>query len=299
MGNVDIIVPDRDGPVQMVSAFVAFARALEKRGDVAIVRWIRRANDAPKLYTLWAGMEGPHTCLHAIRHPFVEDIRPCPFPSLRGDKPKTKAADLHISKDELNKVAEALIQNANVEKLDYRNEFNPVIQRFLELVNQKATEGLLDSSGKKGDECCFLRVWGKDAADAVEALEKIVGASSNSDSSAKRVKVEDVKSEDSDLFSQIKEEVGAKSTVGESAVSITNSLKLVAASSQSNSVDVNDPIALFARQWMEDALDAHDTAIANIMLAVDQLVKTSPGERFYERALNWLLKVSNLYISMM
>jgi ATP-dependent DNA helicase 2 subunit 2 len=290
MGNVDIIVPDRDGSAQMVTAFVAFATALKNRGDVAIVRWVRRANDAPKLYTVWAGMEGTNSCLYAIRHPFVEDFRPCPFPNLSAEKRK-KVADQPGSKDDLSEAVDVFIQNADASTLEYRDEFNPVIQKFFELVNHKATEGLLDSTSRNNDGYCYAQMWGKGpASDAVNVLAKIVGrdpATATASTTEGKVKLETVD------HPQIKGE-----TFGDGAESNKNSLKLVGTSSQSkDAVDVCDPIAIFAKQWKEDAIDAHDTAIENIMKAVDQLVKTSPGKRFYERALNWLEKVRIFFVS--
>ena len=61
--------------------------------------------------------------------------------------------------------------------------------------------------------------------------------------------------------------------------------------SQGDSIDVNDPIPRFDRQWKEESLDAHDVAIENMMRVVDHLVKTSPGERLYKRALDCLVVV--------
>ena len=61
--------------------------------------------------------------------------------------------------------------------------------------------------------------------------------------------------------------------------------------SQGDSIDLNDPIPRFERQWKEESLDAHDVAIENMMHVVDHLVKTSPGERLYQRALDCLVVV--------
>ena len=47
--------------------------------------------------------------------------------------------------------------------------------------------------------------------------------------------------------------------------------------SQGDSIDVNDPIPRFDRQWKEESLDAHDVAIENMMRVVDHLVKTRVG----------------------
>ena len=293
MGNTDIIVPDRDSSMLMISAFTAFASALRKRGAVAIVRWVRRANDSPKLYTVWANSDEVSTCLYAIRHPFLEDLRPCPFSGLLDAKVQTKA----VTPEKLNQAAELLILNADAQSMDYRNEFNPVIKSFFELVNQKSTDGALIGSARTNEDNCLMRGWkenapqeAKDAVAALAALipSKIVETTIVSGESTK-AKMEVVNGFDS---VQIKGEYAGSSHAGSTASSQASSLRIIASISESNdSRDINDPISRFVRQWSEDTLDAHDFAIEGMMQAVDHLVKTSPGERFYERALDCLVKV--------
>jgi hypothetical protein len=301
MGNADIVVPDKDCLVEMVHAFGAFAAALKKRGDVAIVRWVRRANDAPKLFTLWPGTEGTTVCLYAIRHPFCEDMRPCPLPSLNGNKKKASGMGssmqakvehdqvklASLKQDKLNEAAQKLILNADLEhSLDYRSEFNPVIQSFFVLVNQKVTGGTIVGASAVGS--LFVPDWSKCdanmAADAIEQMASLVGGST----------------QDTDITIKDTESNGAKpghevamklEDGNDNKGALSGGTLLMVSQSQGDSIDLNDPIPRFERQWKEESMDAHDAAIANMMHVVDDLVKTSPGERLYKRALDCLVVV--------
>jgi hypothetical protein len=298
MGNADIVVPDKDCPIEMVGVFGAFAAALKKRGDVAIVRWVRRANDAPKLFTLWPGREGTTMCLYAIRLPFFEDMRPCPLPSLKSDTKQvsgmtsTIQAKVKMEKDKvklgpskqdnINEAAQKLIRSAEIEHtLDYRNEFNPVIQSFFVLVNKKVTDG--ESVGCDAVSSVFARDWSKCdakvAADAIEELASLVGGSTQDNGISKDKEWGAAK-----LAIKDEDEGDKKSAANEGTL-------LMVSQSQGDSIDVNDPIPRFERQWKEESLDAHDVAIANMMQVVDHLVRTSPGERLYKRALDCLVVV--------
>jgi hypothetical protein len=296
MGNADIIVPDKDCPVEMVCAFGAFAAALNKRGDVAVVRWVRRANDAPKLYTLWPGTEGTTACLYAIRHPFCEDMRPCPLPSLKSDKKQgsgmasvqgkvkeEQKVTAPSKQDQMNEAAQKLILNAGIEHtLDYRNEFNPVIQSFFMLVNKKVADGVIVGGNAVGS--LFVQDWSKGdarvAADAIGELASLVGASTQD-----KGVLRDAESNGAKLGHAVavKEENGS-----DKKPALSEGTLLMVSQSQGDSIDVNDPIPRFERQWNEESLDAHDVAIENLMHVVDHLVKTSPGERLYQRALDCL-----------
>ncbi|CAG8663340.1 12940_t:CDS:10, partial [Acaulospora morrowiae] len=81
MSNVSAILPPKEDPI-MAQRLSAFIHALYEKESYAIVRYVRKNNETPKLGILIPYIKTPKECLHFIRIAFREDYRRFTFPSL-------------------------------------------------------------------------------------------------------------------------------------------------------------------------------------------------------------------------
>ena len=138
MGEASIIVPDRDQPQPSGKMMSAIVVALEDNKQVAVVNWVRRANDPPKLYGLfpYINKEARIYAFHAVQLPFADDLRHHTLGSLDQMGKKPLPEQLDIARTMIDKAA--LHDGYGNLFLQSESRPNPGIQNFYRKIRNKA-----------------------------------------------------------------------------------------------------------------------------------------------------------------
>ncbi|RGB33638.1 SPOC like C-terminal domain-containing protein [Rhizophagus diaphanus] len=152
LSNVFTVVPKKDEPVaaQRLSSFI---HVLYEKDSFAIVRYVKKPLESPKLGVLVPYIKPPKECLYFARIPFKEDYRRFTFPSLDRIVTKTgKELDVHeyLPTDEMLDKMGNFIENLDLmnaatdgkgnsrEYLKVKECYNPINVMIKKAVSHKA-----------------------------------------------------------------------------------------------------------------------------------------------------------------
>ncbi|XP_065185037.1 X-ray repair cross-complementing protein 5-like [Sycon ciliatum] len=136
--SVTVVVP-APGDQHAAIAFSALVHALAETDKMAVVRYVARANSAPKIGVCFAHIRPLYECLIFTAMPFMEDIRQYTFASLTGKQVTTEQSDIMDSlisnMDLCNQVDE---DGDTYEVLQSKHMLNPVLQHIFQCVQRRA-----------------------------------------------------------------------------------------------------------------------------------------------------------------
>mmetsp|Transcript_7004 Transcript_7004/g.13932 ORF Transcript_7004/g.13932 Transcript_7004/m.13932 type:complete len:711 (+) Transcript_7004:179-2311(+) len=312
MSNAEVVVADGKEPEPSVDMLAALAMGMHEQQHVAIVRWVKRQNDPPKLYALFPYIDEGQGLyvLHAVKLPFSEDLRRAPFAPLKNAKLEPSSAQLHamrdfvsaldickakepvlVKKEELDSEA-GIVVSSGMESLLV---FNPVIQYFYRCVNHKAlygdgSEGSSSSAPPPPNKQFLAQsilpdktLWDT-AASEVELLCKAFKIPVVETGKRKQPEADaatgpsSVKKEDEEAKKPKVEDGGLP-------------FLMMAARGKDTGFDSTNPEAHFEALWKREDLDAHEDAIEQMTKHIKEIVDNSPGERFYAKAIACISKL--------
>eukprot|EP00281_Chroomonas_sp_CCMP1168_P018512 CAMPEP_0206236148 /NCGR_PEP_ID=MMETSP0047_2-20121206/13549_1 /ASSEMBLY_ACC=CAM_ASM_000192 /TAXON_ID=195065 /ORGANISM="Chroomonas mesostigmatica_cf, Strain CCMP1168" /LENGTH=704 /DNA_ID=CAMNT_0053660441 /DNA_START=80 /DNA_END=2194 /DNA_ORIENTATION=- len=301
LGEAYILVPpggkDGGGFHPSSTALAGLVAACQQ--NVAIVRWVQRANANAAMYVLFpvTSKTPPEYCFKAVKMPFKEELRP--------------AADLHpLDQDwcrpsgEQRAAARALIEKLTLPPMsagggkaqakskaavvddtgtatglyyDPTVHMNPVIQRFYEIVHHKA---LFDNDPippiREETVACLKRdrdLW-EGAAAEIKRMEELfdiqVPAKEDTQEGpdSKRAK------QDADAVKE-EEDSGKHVEPGMFGSQLKKEITTIKSEEQ------------FDKIWSDDNnLDAHDDAIEQMSKVIHKIVDGSAGDKQYHKALS-------------
>lgn len=334
MSNAEVVIPDPTAPEPSTSMLAVLVTAMrectDKAGNtvehVAIVRWVKRQNDAPKIFALFAHHNADTNtyCLHACKLPFNEDLRRAPFSALKSNAALQPAADQldatrafvsaldifkhkqaaeKVKKEEEGSEAAVLMSTP----MDSIMVFNPVVQHFYHCVNHKAVygDGGESSSTKtvppppeKGDLAKVLhpdeKLWGL-ASGVVERMKDAFKIPVLEEK-AKRKAPDDDSAGDAAKggtdggaikIEDDDDEKSKKARVDGDGLGFS----FAPDKAKDGAFDTTNPEAHFEMLWKREDLDAHENAVKEMTKHVIDIVDNSPGERFYSKAVSCLKKL--------
>mmetsp|Transcript_14585 Transcript_14585/g.41440 ORF Transcript_14585/g.41440 Transcript_14585/m.41440 type:complete len:728 (+) Transcript_14585:232-2415(+) len=142
MGGPEVLTPQPGYP-EAGAAVASLATALYETDRAAIVRFVKREGQAPKLGALLPYIKPGHHTLHFVSLPFSDDLREYPFDSLELGALRKR----HRPNEHQLQAAEDLIhaldlmrdrQEGDAEPIGSKQTFNPALHHLYETLHQRA-----------------------------------------------------------------------------------------------------------------------------------------------------------------
>ncbi|KAA8894251.1 putative Ku family DNA helicase [Sphaerosporella brunnea] len=152
MSTTNVIVAQKGNGMAAI-ALSSLIRALYELDSYALVRFVKRKNDAPVMMVLAPEIGADFECLIDVQVPFLEDVRPYRFPPLGTVKTvKGQTLDKHrnIPTDEMNKLMSDYVDSMDLsewgkddddESAEYApidSTFSPIIHRINQVIKHRA-----------------------------------------------------------------------------------------------------------------------------------------------------------------
>ncbi|KAI8576665.1 hypothetical protein K450DRAFT_256125 [Umbelopsis ramanniana AG] len=305
MSNVYVILP-RPADNMVASATISsLARALYEQNAYALVRYVAKENQQPKLGVLVPYFEPNIDALHFIRVPFAEDIRQFPFAPLDVvTLPNGKEVTDHklLPSKELEDAMDAFVASMELPKepdgsasFSPEKIFNPAVWRLNEAIKQRSLNKAapipeLHSALKMQMEP--LPIMMDVARDKITKLTETAGVKKvNAKEGKKRrygkgvqseepiAPIQDiVRNEEESLKKyKVKQVEDADMELDERPGSIMNNLSNV------REVGAIDPIKDF-RAMIDKEGDFIEEAVQQMSDRIEQLVKESFADQYFEKA---------------
>ncbi|TGZ82213.1 ATP-dependent DNA helicase II subunit 2 [Ascodesmis nigricans] len=149
MSNTNVIVPQKLND-QAAIALSSLIHTLAEYESYAIVRFVKKANEAPVMIALAPNLEPDFECLIDVQLPFIEDFRPYKFPPLntvRTVTGKTLSEHRFIPTDDMNVLMSAYVDSMDLSDpssdgddfITTEDTFSPILHRVNQIIRYRAT----------------------------------------------------------------------------------------------------------------------------------------------------------------
>ena len=284
--SVTVVVP-APGDQPAAIALSALIHALAETDKVAVVRYVARANSAPKIGVCVPHMKPLYECLIFVALPFLEDLRQYTFASLCKEvsADQEDAMDSLISNMDLTNQTDE--DGDTYEALQSKHMLNPVLQHMFQCIQHRALspeEGLPELDGVLR---AYLEQPQEVAASCSGDLERIKALFKLEVVEKKRKHDQEAGGvwQESDLALEVDAPAAKRTNTGSGQAAFGVTMEELTADGVEE-VGTVEPVKNFRAMLNRRDVDLSSKAFEQMAAMVVKLVRDSISDQFFRKALD-------------